>query len=319
MARLRDIDLDPTLDAPAPEAPLLRGPGAAAHGASETPAAFVNPALDDARADLGGGVLAPVDPAPPVPANLVIHGTAGNDYLVVAETARSHSIFAPVIRRTAAVPRLLYEWRVNGAGVNPFTAFACRRSLRRAGDPIRFRTMKTAMRFAASFVPNPMQGYPAMSATACKSRRMFLGAALAAATLALAGAAQAAPRVEPDMSQRVEIVIDKRTQKMTVFVGGQQRHVFTVSTGRAGYATPSGTFRPTHQVPMAISVKYGNTPMPHSIFFTGVGHAIHATKAIAQLGRVASHGCIRLSPENAKIVYDLVKEKGLHNTVIKIV
>jgi lipoprotein-anchoring transpeptidase ErfK/SrfK len=159
-----------------------------------------------------------------------------------------------------------------------------------------------------------------MSATACKSRRSFIGAALAAATLVLAsGAAHAAARVEPDKSQRVEIVIDKQTQKMTVYVGGEKRHVFTVSTGRAGYATPSGTFRPTHQVPMAISVKYGNTPMPHSIFFTGVGHAIHATKAIAQLGRVASHGCIRLSPADAKTVYDLVKEKGLHNTVIKIV
>ena len=151
------------------------------------------------------------------------------------------------------------------------------------------------------------------------AKRAILGAFAALALVASAGAANAASTVSADPKQKVEIVIDKSTQRMTVYVGGEKHHVFTVSTGRAGYATPSGTFRPTHQVPMAISVKYGNTPMPHSIFFTGVGHAIHATKAIAQLGRVASHGCIRLSPADAKTVYELVKEKGLHNTTIKIV
>jgi lipoprotein-anchoring transpeptidase ErfK/SrfK len=151
------------------------------------------------------------------------------------------------------------------------------------------------------------------------AKRALLGAFAAAALIASAGAANAAATVSADPKQKVEIVIDKSTQRMTVYVGGEKRHVFTVSTGRAGYATPSGTFRPTHQVPMAISVKYGNTPMPHSIFFTGVGHAIHATKAVAQLGRVASHGCIRLSPADAKTVYELVKDKGLHNTTIKIV
>ena len=70
---------------------------------------------------------------------------------------------------------------------------------------------------------------------------------------------------------------------------------------------------------MAIWVKYGNTPMPHTIFFTRVGHAIHATTAIRQLGRPASHGCIRLSPENAKRLYQLVQQMGLENTSIRIV
>lgn len=149
------------------------------------------------------------------------------------------------------------------------------------------------------------------------AKRALLGA-LAALALTTAGA-QAASSVSADPKQKVEIVIDKSTQRMTVSVGGEKRHVFTVSTGRAGYATPSGTFRPTHMVPMAISVKYGNTPMPNAIFFTRVGHAIHATTDVKNLGRVASHGCIRLSPADAKTVYDLVKEKGLANTTIKIV
>jgi lipoprotein-anchoring transpeptidase ErfK/SrfK len=142
--------------------------------------------------------------------------------------------------------------------------------------------------------------------------------AAAAALLFMAGAAHAASNAGNDQ-RKVEIVIDKKPQRMTVFVGGEKRHEWVVSTGRAGYVTPSGTFRPSSMHKMAISVKYGNTPMPHTIFFTRVGHAIHATTAIKQLGRPASHGCIRLSPENAKLLYRLVGEMGLQNTTIRIV
>lgn len=146
--------------------------------------------------------------------------------------------------------------------------------------------------------------------------RSFIAAA--AALSFVAGAAQAASTVGHD-PRKVEIVIDKKAQRMTVYVGGEKRHEFVVSTGRAGYVTPSGTFRPSSMHKMAISVKYGNTPMPHTIFFTRVGHAIHATTAIRQLGRPASHGCIRLAPENAKRLYQLVQQMGLENTSIRIV
>ena len=150
-----------------------------------------------------------------------------------------------------------------------------------------------------------------------RSAKLAVVAVLASLTLA-AGAAQAAQNTGPD-ARKIEIVIDKKTQRMVVYVGGQKRHEFVVSTGRAGFTTPSGTFRPSSMHKMAISVKYGNTPMPHTIFFTRVGHAIHATTAVKQLGRVASHGCIRLSPENAKLLYQLVQQMGLENTTIRIV
>ncbi len=142
--------------------------------------------------------------------------------------------------------------------------------------------------------------------------------AAAAALSFLTGVAHAAATVGPE-ARKVEIVIDKKTQHMTVFVGGEKRYEFLVSTGRAGYDTPAGTFRPLSMHKMAISVKYGNTPMPYTIFFTRVGHGIHATAAVSQLGRPASHGCIRLSPENAKRLYDLVQQMGLENATIRIV
>jgi lipoprotein-anchoring transpeptidase ErfK/SrfK len=45
---------------------------------------------------------------------------------------------------------------------------------------------------------------------------------------------------------------------------------------------------------------YYNSPMPHSIFFSG-GYAIHGSYEINRLGGPASHGCIRLHPANAEI------------------
>ena len=138
------------------------------------------------------------------------------------------------------------------------------------------------------------------------------------ALMLLTGGAHAASTVPPEAA-KVEIVIDKAKQRMTVYVGGEKRYEWKVSTGRAGYDTPVGTFKPMSMHPMAYSPKYGNTPMPHTIFFTRVGHAIHATTAVRQLGQRASHGCIRLAPENARLLYTLVKGVGLEHTTIRIV
>ncbi len=60
---------------------------------------------------------------------------------------------------------------------------------------------------------------------------------------------------------------------------------------------------------IAYSAKYDNAPMPHSIFFRG-GYAIHGTGAVGSLGQVASHGCVRLAPENAAALYEMVKQEG---------
>jgi lipoprotein-anchoring transpeptidase ErfK/SrfK len=171
-----------------------------------------------------------------------------------------------------------------------------------------FRSAKIVVAAAFAFV--------SLAGLSLTAPSLIGGVAHAAQSTTAAPAKEAAPQAQ---NEKVEIVIDKKTQRMVVYVGGQKRHEFVVSTGRAGYTTPSGTFRPSSMHKMAISVKYGNTPMPHTIFFTRVGHAIHATTAVKQLGRVASHGCIRLSPENAKVVYDLVKQMGLENTTIRIV
>ncbi len=109
--------------------------------------------------------------------------------------------------------------------------------------------------------------------------------------------------------------IDKSTQRMTISVDGAVRHVFRVSTGRAGYGTPNGHFRPQRLARNWFSKKYYNSPMPHSIFFHG-GFAIHGSYEISRLGGPASHGCVRLHPSNASTLYALVQNEGPGNTRI---
>ena len=115
----------------------------------------------------------------------------------------------------------------------------------------------------------------------------------------------------------VVVTIDKSTQHMTVAVDGSARYDFAVSTGRAGYGTPNGTYHPQRMARSWFSREYYNSPMPHSIFFHG-GYAIHGSYEISRLGGPASHGCVRLHPENAATLYALVQKEGMSNTRIVI-
>src|SRR5918997_112921 len=117
-------------------------------------------------------------------------------------------------------------------------------------------------------------------------------------------------------SADVLISIDKASQRMSVSVNGQQRHAWPISSGAAGYDTPSGSFRPLRMERTHFSREWDNAPMPHSIFFTPNGHAIHGTSHARQLGRPASHGCVRLAPGHAATLFALVRAEGLAITQV---
>jgi len=116
----------------------------------------------------------------------------------------------------------------------------------------------------------------------------------------------------------VLITVDKTTQHMSVSVDGQPRYAWSVSTGKVGHETPIGTFTPSRLVKDHASKEWDNSPMPHSIFFTHRGHAIHGSNATRSLGRPASHGCVRLAPANAAKLFALVRSEGMRNTRIVI-
>jgi TonB family protein len=134
-------------------------------------------------------------------------------------------------------------------------------------------------------------------------------------TLPSAPSAQSANSAEPHAS-KILVVIDKPTQEMTVFVDNLERYTWSVSTGLPGYETPSGTYPARFMTKIWHSKQWDDAPMPHAIFFTKEGHAIHGTHETKKLGRIASHGCVRLAPENAGTLFALVEEKGLENTQI---
>jgi lipoprotein-anchoring transpeptidase ErfK/SrfK len=113
----------------------------------------------------------------------------------------------------------------------------------------------------------------------------------------------------------VEINIDLTSQTMTVHSGTGETFVWPISSGRPGYATPRGVFHPRALYTMVHSAKYGNAPMPHSIFFYGQ-YAIHGTDAVGHLGRPASHGCVRISPGNAAMLFAMVQRQGAEIRIV---
>src|SRR5580693_3281832 len=115
---------------------------------------------------------------------------------------------------------------------------------------------------------------------------------------------------------KVDITIDKNTQLMTVAVDGVARYRWPVSTGFPSRETPNGTFRAFRMEEDHFSKEFDDAPMPHSIFFTKIGHAIHGTMSEGRLGTPASHGCVRLSRANATTLYALVEEQGVLNTTV---
>ena len=109
-------------------------------------------------------------------------------------------------------------------------------------------------------------------------------------------------------SATVQVAIDLTHQRMHVN-GDEGSYDWPISSARSGFSTPGGSYAPTHLELMHYSKKYHMSPMPHAIFFRG-GFAIHGTYSTGELGRPASHGCVRLSPGNAATLYSMVQHEG---------
>ena len=114
----------------------------------------------------------------------------------------------------------------------------------------------------------------------------------------------------------VAITIDKNEQRMSVVVDGVTKYNWPVSSGNPSHETPNGNFRTFRMEEDHYSKEFDDAPMPHSIFFTKQGHAVHGTDSVNRIGTPASHGCVRLSRANAQTLWDLVKTEGVLNTTV---
>lgn len=141
---------------------------------------------------------------------------------------------------------------------------------------------------------------------------------LLAAAISLSGLIAAAPSLSTAARAELLVEIDKTTQRMTVSRDGAPLHVWPVSTGRAGHDTPSGRYTPFRLEVDHFSKEWDDAPMPHSVFFTKRGHAIHGSFDVKKLGSAASAGCVRLEPKNAAVLFSMVKAEGLNNVKVEI-
>ena len=122
----------------------------------------------------------------------------------------------------------------------------------------------------------------------------------------------------PALALALDIEVNKVSQHMHVMIDGVEKYDWLVSTGGPGHDTPAGTFHIFRLEKDHFSQEWDNAPMPNSMFFTPMGHAIHGSSHIARLGTRASHGCVRLAPENAAILFDLVQKAGYKNSTVVI-
>lgn len=100
---------------------------------------------------------------------------------------------------------------------------------------------------------------------------------------------------------RIEVL--RTTQVAQLVVGGRVHRTINVSSGKAGYATPTGSFRVFRREAMSWSNPY-QVWLPWAAYFNG-GIAFHEHRDVPAYP--ASHGCVRVPSPFAKEVYDFAR------------
>ena len=111
-----------------------------------------------------------------------------------------------------------------------------------------------------------------------------------------------APEVAPEGP--VLFVISLATQRAVFYRNGVPIGITTVSTGRPGHRTPTGIFTVLERDAVHYSSLYNSAPMPHMQRLTWGGVALHGGDLP---GYPASHGCIRLPRDFARLLFGVTR------------
>jgi len=120
------------------------------------------------------------------------------------------------------------------------------------------------------------------------------------------------------LADRIVARVSISAQRMHVYQDGMLVHEWPVSTARSGKVTPQGEWTAQWLSRNHRSSRYNNAPMPYAIFYSG-HYAIHGTDQIGRLGRPASAGCVRLHPDNARVLFRMVQQEGTDNMRVVVV
>jgi hypothetical protein len=116
--------------------------------------------------------------------------------------------------------------------------------------------------------------------------RRFAGLFVTAGVLLVASFVAARPGVAD-----VVVTIDRSAQRMSVAVNGQARYYWPVSTGRAGYGTPGGVYRPQMMARSWFSKKYSIRRCPTRSSFTGAMRSTARTTFRGSAGPLRTVAC----------------------------
>ncbi|AHE53583.1 hypothetical protein NX02_09310 [Sphingomonas sanxanigenens DSM 19645 = NX02] len=111
-----------------------------------------------------------------------------------------------------------------------------------------------------------------------------------------------APDIAP--AGPVLIIVSLANQRAVTYRNGVPIGVSTVSTGKPGHETPTGLFTILQKDIDHKSNLYDDAPMPYMQRLTWGGVALHGGNLP---GYPASHGCIRLPPGFAKLLYSVTR------------
>ena len=114
---------------------------------------------------------------------------------------------------------------------------------------------------------------------------------------------------------RVIVNVNLSAQNLHVQFPDGTEETWLISSGRPGYDTPDGKFKAQWVDPDHVSKQYQDAPMPYAVFFDLEGHAFHGSYQ-KKFGSAQSHGCVRLSVENAKKLYEAVRVSGADVTIV---
>ncbi len=116
--------------------------------------------------------------------------------------------------------------------------------------------------------------------------------------------------VAPDQAAaEIRIHVDLAAQQLEATKPSGETVTWKISSGRRGYETPTGRFEVYRMEEDHLSDEYDQAPMPYAMFFSPRGLAIHGSMEHG-LGRPASHGCVRLSVDHARQLYQWAKQNG---------
>jgi len=164
--------------------------------------------------------------------------------------------------------------------------------------------------FPQRAVRNPFPGTTDLFATGFRGKASSLLVTLLIALTSVGLTGATAPRPADDFSWNpdfstagpVVIIISLGDQTLSAYRNGVRIAHSTISSGRRGRSTPAGVFTILEKQVVHYSSKYHHAPMPYMQRLTWQGIALHGGDLP---GYPASHGCIRLPHEFAKLLYSI--------------